>query len=205
MIQLSSDPFNSHAAAPELLRKLAHVRDWDGCLNPELAPARDVLRELPTVEFDLLHLHYIEGLPLEQIAKEYGCAEICIRLWHEHAIEVFARGLEVFAVPETSPCPHSRDSGPSTPAQVQMCEADEINGVAPHANVSNHTRSLPTQSITAPGSASDLVQTVANPTQAGDASKPPSGSGVERSDITGVSEGERRSDDVPASSAARAL
>ena len=48
--------------------------------------ARDVLAQAPELYAEVLRLHYLEGLPLEDAAKKMGVSGACMRKRHERAL-----------------------------------------------------------------------------------------------------------------------
>jgi len=115
------------------LHRLADGQAAVGPLDLELTGARAVLRQLPTVYFNLLHLYYIRGLSIAEVARKCGCPEGAVIRWHDQAVRVYARQLQAAGLIASLP-PKGRKQATRKPAtagkdQIEMFSQKEIGDV----------------------------------------------------------------------------
>jgi len=117
-------------AALGFLNRLAPGQVATRPLDPELTGARAVLRQLPTVYYCLLNLHYVRGFSITEVARKCGCPEGAVTRWHDQAVRAYALQLQVAGL-IPSPSTKGRQQANRRPItsgedQIEMFSQNEI-------------------------------------------------------------------------------
>ena len=114
----------SETIARDLLSRLASDKAAPGPIGADLGGARAVLRKLPTVPYNLLHLHYVRSMGIAEVARKCGCPEGAAIKWLDRAVQVYARQLEASGLIPSSETHGrkrlSRKPGPAGEDQVEL-------------------------------------------------------------------------------------
>jgi len=140
---------STEVIATSFLSRLAGTTEADR-IDSELASARVALQKLPTVNFNLLHLHFIRGLSTDEVAHECGCPEAAVLRWLEPAMQAYTRQLVddgVIAGPAMNCRKHSPRRLVTDAAQFQF-PSSHFNAAEPAtASLSNAKRPLHTPTM----------------------------------------------------------
>jgi len=117
-----------------ILSRLAAGQAGTGPLDRELTVARAELRQLPTVYFCLLNLHYIRGFSIAEVTQRCGCPEAAVIRWHHQAVRAYALQLETAGlIPSLAPKGGNRSRCTPRTAdenQLEMFSTDQFGEVA---------------------------------------------------------------------------